>query len=43
VDTRTEGKPTKRLSYKGVCTVHSFDLSLRRYLDALITQALGDR
>ena len=35
VDQRTEGKPTKREHYKGVCTVHYFDVSLRRYLDAL--------
>lgn len=35
VDRRTEGKPTKRTQYKGVCTIHYFDISLRRYLDAL--------
>lgn len=35
VDTRTEGKPTKRLEYKGVCKVQYYDLSIRRYLDAL--------
>lgn len=35
IDKRTEGKPTKRQQYKGVCTVIYYDISLRRYLDAL--------
>jgi hypothetical protein len=35
VDPRTEGAPTKRLDYKGVCKVSYHDVSLRRYLDAL--------
>lgn len=35
IDRRTEGKPTKRAQYKGVCTIHYFDVALRRYLDAL--------
>ena len=35
VDARTEGIPTKRSDYKGVCKVHYYDVSIRRYLDAL--------
>ena len=35
VDARTEGKPTLRTEYKGVCKVHYYDVSIRRYLDAL--------
>jgi hypothetical protein len=34
-DTRTEGKPTLRLDYKGVCKIYYYDVSIRRYLDAL--------
>lgn len=34
-DPRTEGKPTLRTDYKGVCKVHYYDVSIRRYLDAL--------
>ena len=34
-DARTEGKPTLRTDYKGVCKVHYYDVSIRRYLDAL--------
>lgn len=45
VDLRTAGSPTRRADYKGVCHVHYFDVSLRRYLDALahglIARALG--
>lgn len=35
VDARTQGKATKRLNYKGVCLIHYYDVSIRRYLDAL--------
>lgn len=35
IDVRTEGKPTKRTGYKGVCAVRYHDLTIRRYLDAL--------
>lgn len=35
IDARTEGSPTKRLDYKGVCKTSYHDVSLRRYLDAL--------
>jgi hypothetical protein len=46
VDTRTEGKPTKRAAYKGVCAVVYHDVSIRRYLDALaqglMSRALED-
>jgi hypothetical protein len=35
IDARTEGIPTKRLNYKGVCKISYHDISLRRYLDAL--------
>jgi hypothetical protein len=35
VDARTEGKPTKRADYKGVCKIVYYDFALRRYLDAL--------
>jgi hypothetical protein len=46
VDTRTEGKPTKRNDYKGVCKVVYHDVALRRYLDAvaqgLMVRAVGD-
>ena len=35
VDIRTEGLPTKRGDYKGVCMIIYYDISLRRYLDAL--------
>ena len=35
VDARTEGIPTKRPRYKGVCKVSYHDVSIRRYLDAL--------
>lgn len=35
VDARTEGKSTKRLDYKGVCLIHYYDVSIRRYLDGL--------
>lgn len=46
VDPRTEGKPTKRTGYKGVCAVIYYDLSIRRYLDALahglMARALGE-
>jgi hypothetical protein len=45
IDARTEGKPTKRTDYKGVCKILYHDVSLRRYLDALaqglMTRALG--
>jgi hypothetical protein len=34
-DTRTEGKPTLRPDYKGVCKVYYYDVAIRRYLDAL--------
>jgi hypothetical protein len=34
-DPRTEGKPTRRANYKGVCAVFYYDVSIRRYLDAL--------
>lgn len=34
-DSRTEGIPTQRLSYKGVCVISYHDITLRRYLDAL--------
>lgn len=42
IDGRTEGKPTKRADYRGVCKVHYYDVSLRRYLDAL-AQGLIER
>jgi hypothetical protein len=46
VDARTEGKPTKRDDYKGVCKVLYHDVSIRRYLDALaqglMARAVGD-
>lgn len=35
LDARTQGKPTKRPGYMGVCAVSYHDISLRRYLDAL--------
>ncbi len=35
VDARTQGKPTMRSDYKGVCSVVYYDFSIRRYLDAL--------
>lgn len=35
IDARTQGIPTKRLDYKGVCKVSYHDVSIRRYLDAL--------
>lgn len=35
IDARTEGKATKRDNYKGVCLIHYYDVSIRRYLDAL--------
>ncbi len=41
VDVRTEGKPTKRLEYKGVCKVQYYDISIRRYLDALAHGLMG--
>lgn len=34
-DPRTVGKPTKRKNYMGVCRINYYDVSLRRYLDAL--------
>ncbi len=40
-DARTEGKPTKRLGYKGVCKVVYHDVSLRRYLDALAHELMA--
>ena len=42
VDPRTEGEPTKRADYKGVCKIHYHDISIRRYLDAL-AQGLMER
>ena len=46
VDARTEGKPTRRADYMGVCQISYFDVSIRRYLDALaagmMSRALGD-
>ena len=42
VDARTEGSPTKRPDYKGVCKISYHDVSIRRYLDAL-AQGLMDR
>ncbi len=42
VDRRTEGKPTKRTNYRGVCKILYHDISMRRYLDAL-AQSLMDR
>ena len=46
IDARTQGKATGRLDYKGVCAVHYFDISIRRYLDALahglMARALGE-
>lgn len=42
IDSRTKGKPTKRLNYKGVCSVLYHDVSLRRYLDALAQELMGD-
>jgi hypothetical protein len=42
VDARTEGIPTKRPDYKGVCKVNYHDVSIRRYLDAL-AHGLMDR
>lgn len=42
VDARTEGIPTKRLDYRGVCSVTYRDVSIRRYLDAL-AHGLMDR
>lgn len=45
MDPRTLGKPTKRLDYKGVCSVVYYDVALRHYLDALahelMTRAVG--
>lgn len=41
VDQRTAGKPTRRLDYKGVCIVHYYDVSLRRYLDALADELMS--
>jgi hypothetical protein len=45
VDDRTQGKPTKRGEYRGVCKVQYYDISIRRYLDALahglIERAVG--
>lgn len=35
VDARTEGIPTRRSEYKGVCKITYHDVSIRRYLDAL--------
>jgi hypothetical protein len=35
VDPRTERKPTQREGYMGVCGVHYYDVSIRRYLDAV--------
>ena len=47
VDARTEGKPTLRTDYKGVCNIHYYDLTIRRYLDALahglMARAVGKR
>jgi hypothetical protein len=44
-DLRTKGKPTKRTDYMGVCRINYYDLTIRRYLDALaaglIERALG--
>lgn len=44
-DARTEGKPTKRLDYQGVCVIYYHDVALRRYLDAvahgLMERAVG--
>jgi hypothetical protein len=34
-DARTSGNPTKRSEYQGVCKVLYYDISIRRYLDAL--------
>jgi hypothetical protein len=42
IDVRTEGKPTKREEYRGVCKVQYYDISIRRYLDAL-AQGLMER
>lgn len=46
VDARTEGKATRRIDYKGVCLIHYYDISIRRYLDALahglMARAVGD-
>jgi transposase-like protein len=46
IDARTQGKATKRAEYKGVCLVHYYDVSIRRYLDALahglMARAVGD-
>lgn len=35
MDARTEGKPTNRTDYRGVCSIVYHDAALRRYLDAL--------
>lgn len=41
VDKRTSGKPTKHVNYKGVCQIHYYDVSLRRYLDALAYELMA--
>lgn len=41
VDIRTEGKATKRTNYKGVCLIHYYDVSIRRYLDALAHELMA--
>lgn len=40
-DPRTSGKPTKRKDYNGVCIVYYYDLSIRRYLDALAHELMA--
>ncbi len=41
VDPRTEGKPTLRVDYRGVCRINYYDLTIRRYLDALAHGLMG--
>jgi hypothetical protein len=47
VDRRTEGVPTRRTDYRGVCRVQYYGISIRRYLDALahalVARALGEQ
>lgn len=47
IDVRSKDKPTLRRNYKGICKVHYYDLTIRRYLDALahglMARAVGKR
>ncbi len=41
IDARTEGKPPLRVDYRGVCRINYYDLTIRRYLDALAHGLMG--